>query len=134
MELNARNLIEQDYDTLVKWWKDWGWDPVSRDMLPDNGKGGVMVQNGKEPIIAGFLYWSNSNVVWFDWIVSDKKSSKITRAKSLMYLMDLVESMVKNAGKKYIITVSDNKSLISTFKKKDWYVDEDPLHKIMKKV
>lgn len=134
MELNARNLIEQDYDTLVKWWKDWGWDPVSRDMLPDNGKGGVMVQSGKEPIIAGFLYWSNSNVVWFDWIVSDKKSSKITRAKSLMYLMDLVESMVKNAGKKYIITVSDNKSLISTFKKKDWYVDEDPLHKIMKKV
>jgi hypothetical protein len=42
--------------------------------------------------------------------------------------------MVKQAGKKYIITVSDNKSLISTLKKKYWSVDKDPLYKIIKKV
>ena len=134
MELNVRNLTEKDYTTLVKWWKDWGWDPVPQDMLPDNGVGGVMVQQGGKPIIAGFLFWSNSNIVWFDWIISDKNVSKLTRAKSLIYLIDVVEGMVKSAGKKYIITISDNKSLISTFKKKNWYVDEDPLNKIIKKI
>ena len=134
MELNVRNLTEKDYITLVKWWKDWGWDPVPQDMLPDNGVGGVMVQQGGKPIIAGFLFWSNSNIVWFDWIISDKNVSKLTRAKSLIYLIDVVEGMVKSAGKKYIITISDNKSLISTFKKKNWYVDKDPLNKIIKKI
>lgn len=134
MELNVRNLTEKDYTTLVKWWKEWGWDPVPQDMLPDNGAGGVMIQQGGKPIIAGFLFWSNSNIVWFDWIISDKNVSKLTRAKSLIYLIDVVEGMVKSAGKKYIITISDNKSLISTFKKKNWYVDEDPLNKIIKKI
>jgi len=134
MELNVRNLTEKDYTTLVKWWKEWGWDPVPQDMLPDNGAGGVMIQQGSKPIIAGFLFWSNSNIVWFDWIISDKNVSKLTRAKSLIYLIDVVEGMVKSAGKKYIITISDNKSLISTFKKKNWYVDEDPLNKIIKKI
>ena len=134
MELNVRTLTEKDYELLTKWWLDWGWDPVPQDMLPDNGKSGIMIQNGDKPIIAGFLFWSNSNMVWFDWIISDKKCSKIARAKALVTLLQLVEEMVKQAGKKYIITVSDNKSLISTFKKKNWYVDKDPLHKIMKKV
>jgi len=134
MELNVRNLTDKDYPTLVQWWKDWGWDPVPKDMLPDNGIGGVMIQQNNEPIIAGFLYWSNSNVVWFDWIISNKQSSRMTRAKALIYLINTVEEMVQQAGKKYIITVSDNKSLISTLKKKYWYVDKDPLYKIIKKV
>lgn len=132
MELNVRNLTEKDYSILVEWWKDWGWDPVPQDMLPDNGTGGVMIEQYNKPVIAGFLFWSNSNIVWFDWIVSDKKINKLTRAKALMHLIDVVENMVKSAGKKYIITISDNKSLISTFKKKRWYVDEDPLNKIIK--
>lgn len=132
MELNVRNLTEKDYSTLVQWWKDWGWDPVPQDMLPENGKGGVMIEKNNEPIIAGFLFWSNSNIVWFDWIISNKKASKITRAKALITLVKVVENMVETAGKKYIITVSDNKSLISTFKKKNWHIDKDPLHKIIK--
>ena len=102
MELNVRNLTEKDYTTLVGWWKDWGWDPVPQDMLPENGAGGVMVKQGDKPIIAGFLFWSNSNIVWFDWIVSDKKVGKLTRAKALMLLIDVVEEMVKSAGKKLI--------------------------------
>ena len=101
MKLNVRNLVESDYDLLVQWWKDWGWDPVPQDMLPDNGVGGVMVQQGGKPIIAGFLF---------------------------------VEGMVKSAGKKYIITISDNKSFISTLKKKSWYVDDEPIKKIIKKI
>jgi len=131
MELNVRNLTEKDYSTLVKWWKDWGWDPIPQDMLPENGKGGVMIEKNNKPIIAGFLFWSNSNIVWFDWIISDKKANRITRAKALISLLNIVEDMVEAAGKKYIITVSDNKSLISTFKKKNWNVS-DPLHKIIK--
>jgi len=134
MKLNVRSLTENDYGLLVTWWKDWGWDPVPQDMLPDNGRSGIMIEDGNKPIIAGFLFWSNSNMVWLDWIISDKKCSKITRAKALYTLINVAEEMIKKSGKKYIITVSDNKSLIATFNKKNWYVDKDPLYKIIKKI
>ena len=134
MKLNVRTLTEKDYDLLVKWWNDWGWDPVPQDMLPENGKSGIMIEDDKKPIIAGFLFWSNSQMVWLDWIISDKKCSKLTRAKALYNLINMAEEMVKKAGKKYMITVSDNKSLITTFNKKGWCVDKDPLHKIIKKI
>ena len=84
--------------------------------------------------IAGFLFWSNSEMVWLDWIISNKKCNKLTRAKALYNLINMAEEMVKKAGKKYMITVSDNKSLIATFNKKGWSVDKDPLHKIIKKI
>ena len=134
MKLSVRTLTEKDYDLLVKWWSDWGWDPVPQDMLPENGKSGIMIEDNKKPIIAGFLFWSNSSMVWLDWIVSDKKYSKLTRAKALYVLINTTEEMVKKAGKKYMITVSDNKSLIATFNKKGWSVDKEPLHKIIKKI
>ncbi len=134
MKSNIRNIVESDYEMLVEWWKDWGWDPVSKDMLPDNGTGGIIVEQDNKPIIAGFIYWSNSNVIWFDWIISDKKASRIKRAKSLIIMIDAVEEMARAKGKKYIITVSDNESFISTLSKKKWHVDKDPLKKIIKTI
>ncbi len=134
MELNVRKITEKDYDLLVEWWEQWGWDPVPQDMLPANGDNGLMIEKNGKPIIAGFIYFGYDSIAWFDYIIADKKAEKITRAKALIHLIDVVEDFVRKSGRKYIITVSDNKSLISTFKKKNWYVDKDPLHKIMKKV
>jgi len=134
MKLNARNLVESDYDLLVKWWKDWGWDPVPKDVLPDNGLGGIMIQSEKTPIIAGFIYWTNSNAVWLEWVISDKKANRITRAKALMIIIDTIEQMAKAEGKKYLVTFSDNKSFVSTLKKKNWYVNNEPIKKIIKKI
>ena len=132
MEFQTRKIKEKDYDLLVSWWKDWGWDAVPKDMLPSNGDDGIMLEKDGEPIIAGFVYFGYDSIAWLDYIVADKNASRITRAKSLIYLLEVVEELVKKAGKKYIITVTDNKSLMSTFTKKNWYVDKDPLHKVVK--
>ena len=71
MNLNVKVLKEEDYDNiLVNWWKDWRWTPPSKDFLPDNGKGGYMVYEDDTPICAGFMYLTNSKVVWCDWIIS----------------------------------------------------------------
>ena len=56
MELNIRRLEESDWDTLVSWWDEWPeWTAPPKDFLPDNGKGGFMVENNNTPIVAGFL-------------------------------------------------------------------------------
>ena len=48
MKFKLRRLVESDYDTLVKWWKDWKWEPALKDFLPENGTGGFMVTKDKK--------------------------------------------------------------------------------------
>ena len=72
MELNIRRLKETDWDTLVSWWSTWPeWENPPQDFLPDNGKGGFMVEKNNTPIVAGFLYLTNSKGVLLEWIVSN---------------------------------------------------------------
>ena len=57
MNFDVRPLNLKDYDTyLKKWWSDWGWMTPTKDFLPDNGKGGMMIlDEDGTPICAGFI-------------------------------------------------------------------------------
>jgi hypothetical protein len=132
MELKARILLEQDYSMLEEWWKAWGWPPVSKDVLPDDGTGGVMIEYKNKPIVAGFIYWSNSGMCWFDWVISDPEGSKRARPLAIKFLIQTVEQMVKNAGKKCIMSISRSNSLLKIHKKLGWMVDETPSHEMIK--
>ena len=78
MDFNIRPLNSNDYDNiLLGWWKDWGWVAPPKDFLPQNGEGGIIILDGDVPICAGFLYASNSNLCWVDWIISNKQYRKI---------------------------------------------------------
>ena len=45
MELNIRMLKDSDWNTLVEWWDAWPeWQAPAKDFLPDNGKGGFIVE------------------------------------------------------------------------------------------
>ena len=134
MELKARTLLEQDYSMLEEWWKAWGWPPVSKDVLPDNGTGGVMIEYKDKPIVAGFIYWSNSGMCWFDWVVSDPDGNKRARPLAVKFLIQTVEQMVKNAGKKCIMSISRSNSLLKIHKKLGWVVDEKPSSEMIKRI
>ena len=71
MELKVKTLIKEDYEELCSWWERWDWPILSKDMLPGEGTGGIMVSKNNVNIVAGFLYWSNSDLVWLDWIISN---------------------------------------------------------------
>jgi hypothetical protein len=119
MDFNIRKLDENDYDqTLVGWWNDWGWTPPSKDFLPDNGAGGMMVLDGDEPVCAGFIYITNSKVAWVDWIISNKNyRKKPQRRQALEFLIETLTDMSQNTGYKYIYALIKNPSLIETYEK-----------------
>ena len=132
MKLKARTLLEQDYNMLEKWWLGWGWPVVSKEILPDNGTGGVMIEHEGKPIVAGFIYWSNSGMCWFDWVISDPKGNKRARPFAVKFLIETVEKMVKDAGKKCIMSISRSNSLLKTHKELGWTIDPDPSHEMIK--
>jgi hypothetical protein len=114
--LTIRPLIESDYDVLCKWWKDWGWNPIPKGFLPQNGEGGLMVMEDETPIVAGFLFVTNSEVAWLEFIISNKNyTNKEIRKKSINLLIETLTNMAKQNGFKYIYTILKNDSLIKAY-------------------
>jgi hypothetical protein len=130
--MNTRTLTESDYLILSDWWKAWGWPVMAKDMLPDNGTGGIMVENKGENIVAGFLYWSNSKLVWLDWIISNPDADKKIRKQAIEMLILTAEQMVKEAGSKYIMSISRSNSLLKIHEKIGWSIDKTPSHEMIK--
>ena len=136
MELNIRKLVENDWDTLVSWWMEWKYWKVAppKDFLPDNGTGGFMVEKDDQPIVSGFLYFTNSQGVLLEWIVSNPEYKDDDRKEAVELLITTAEEFVRQSGKSYIFSIGRNASLIETHKKLGYSVDPKPSHEIIKKI
>lgn len=134
MELQVRKLEETDWDTLVNWWKWWRWPVMPKGFLPDNGTGGLMVYKEDTPIVAGFLYFTNSDGVLLEWIVSSPDYREKDRKQALELLISTAEETCRLAGKKHMFSIGRNKHLIETHKKLGWTVDSSPSYELIKNI
>ena len=135
MELNIRRLKDSDWETLVSWWNDWpDWVNPPKDFLPENGTGGLMVEKNNKPIVAGFLYFTNSTAVLLEWVVSDPDYKEKDKKKAIELLILSAENVCKESGKKYMFSIGRNKHLIETHKKLGWTADSDPSYEIVKTI
>jgi len=133
MELNIRKLNEDDWDILTKWWDAWPeWVTPGREFLPEDGKSGLMVEKNGEPVMAGFLYFTNSKAVLLEWIISDPEYRDNDRKDALELLITTSETYCKNLGFKYMFSIGRNEQLMETHKKLGWEVDSKPSHEIVK--
>ena len=73
-ELKFRPLNREDYETICKWWKWWRWPVIPREMLPDEGKSGFIVEKNNVPIVSAFLFITNSKGAKLEWVVSNPKT------------------------------------------------------------
>jgi hypothetical protein len=134
-KLTTRVLNENDWDTLCKWWEAWPkWVNPPKSFLPDNGTGGLIVEKNNKPIVAGFLYFTNSDAVLLEWIVSDPEYREKDRKQALELLITAAEGVCKNLNKKHMFSIGRNKHLIETHKKLGWIVDKDPSHELIKNI
>ncbi len=134
MILNARKLTEKDYDCLVSWWKWWRWTPIPRNFLPDNGTGGIMIEKNKIPIVAGFIYYTNSDAVVVEWIVSNPEYKHKDRKQAVELLLKTIEEVCKKQGKNYMFSIGRSKHLIDTHEKLGWTVDKTPSYELIKMI
>ncbi len=96
MKFNIRKLKESDWDTLVKWWDSWPEQMAPpKTFLPENDTGGLIVEKDKQPIVAGFLYFTNSQAVLLEWIVSNPEYRDTDRQEAIE-LLNAIEWIVHN--------------------------------------
>ena len=135
MKLNIRQLKESDWDILPKWWDGWkNWVQPSRDALPNNGLGGLIVEKNNKPILAGFIYTTNSKGAWIEWIISDPNYRDDDRQEALELLIKGAENICKAQGIKYVLFIGRHQNLINTFEKLGWNVDKKPSHELIKQI
>jgi hypothetical protein len=114
--LDIRALNHEDYDKiLVDWWKSWGWEPPTRDFLPMDGSGGMIVYDGDVPVVAGFIYATNSKVFWVDWIISSKDYRGDLRPYAIKLLIECLTKVAKDSGAKITYALIKHEGLISTY-------------------
>jgi len=130
MKFNTTPLQHEDYDNILKgWWKDWEWEAPSRDFLPQDGQGGIMVWDGDTPVCAGFLYNTNSKVAWVDWIISNK-DYKESRKEALSILIQTLTSVAKNLDNKFAYALIKHNGLIGVYEQQG-YTTGDSYNKEM---
>ena len=133
--MNIRKLTEKDWDTLVSWWDAWPeWTAPPKDFLPENGTGGLMVEQDNEGIVAGFMYITNSKGVLVEWLVSNPEYRETNRDEAINTLLIAIENLCKDLGYKYLFSIGRNKSLINKHKNLGWHVDAKPSHEIIKTI
>lgn len=132
--LALRSLTEEDYSVICDWWTKWEWPILPKELLPQDGLGGFMVEKNKKPIVAGFVYLTNSKGAWFDFIVSDPDYRENDRDDAVELLISGAEQFCIDLGIKSILHIGKNKGLMNKFNKLGWRVDKEPSYEIMKRI
>jgi len=131
---DIRLLLEEDYDQLKGWWEDWKWSAPTREMLPDNGKCGLMVSKNGTNICAGFLYFTNSTLAQFEFIISNMNYREKDRKEALNTLIDAISMFAQQQGFKQIFTSLNNKHLLARFLDCDYIVGDKKVTQLIKKL
>tara|TARA_Y100000310_G_scaffold57897_1_gene53054 strand:- start:1323 stop:1733 length:411 start_codon:yes stop_codon:yes gene_type:complete len=131
-ELVFRPLKEEDYETICKWWKWWRWPVIPKEMLPDKGKSGFIVEKNNIPIVSAFLYLTNSTGALLEWIVSNPEYREDDRKEAIELLITNAEVVCKNMGITYMFSIGRSKHLMKTHEKLGWQVDKKPSYEIIK--
>lgn len=122
----ARTTTEEDYPELCEWWAANRFPAPPQDMLPENGKCGIIVEHEGKNICAGFLYFTNSKIMWFEYLVASFEiKNKELRKESIQFLLNSVAFVAKSKGFKVIFTSVKHPSLINHYKEAGWVIGSE---------
>lgn len=136
--MNVRPLEPDDYENILcKWWKDWRKPAPPRDVLPDDGTGGFIVYDEDIPVCAGFMYNTNSSMVWIEFIVSNiNYTDREKRREALAMLDTTITSLARKLNKKYVYSLlkEDNRSLIDVSLNQGYIHNSIRFNEMIKKI
>ena len=106
---------DEDYATLVKWWKQWEFGVVPKECLPPDG---IIVEDNGTPICAGGLYiGEGTQFAFMEWIVTDKNAHARRTHTALKMCIDRIMYLAKSKGIKLVYTATKEQALHKRYTK-----------------
>jgi hypothetical protein len=129
-----RLLTDEDFPTLIEWWKFWRFPAPKKEYLPDEGRGGIMVYKDGVNICAGYLFFTNSKMAWMEFIVSNPEYKEKDRKESVCFLINELNYIAKSKGFKIIFTSVKNENLINRLKECGYIIGSENTKELMIKL
>jgi hypothetical protein len=107
--MDVVKVTDENYPILVSWWNAHMWPPIPQDHLPQ----GFIIYYADEPIIAGFVYKTDSAFCLFEFIVANPAVKGLRRQLAFEVLVQAVVEYTKEIGGKTLFTSVNNPNLIS---------------------
>jgi len=123
-ELKIRKIEIEDYKYINKWWVKQGFKPVSLDVLPMQGLGGLIVEKQK-PIAVAYLYLTNSKMGYIDNLISDPKYISKDRFNIILELIAACKQMAVETGCLDVWAVTNSKGIIKRCKELEYNITEN---------
>jgi len=123
-ELKIRKIKTEDYKYINKWWVEQGFKPVSLDVLPMQGLGGLMIEKQK-PIAVAYLYLTNSKMGYIDNLISDPKYISKDRFNIILQLISACKQMAIETGCLDVWAFTNSKGIIKRCKKLEYNITEN---------
>lgn len=102
--MQPKQFEKQDYLTLLKWWKEYDWDPIPEDLLPKTG----FITD----VAASFIYLSDEeNIGVLSWIIANPGASITDKKQHLNAVVKKCLEAAQKRGKMYVYTVINHPSL-----------------------
>lgn len=92
---DVRVYTPEDYPMVCSWWDGHKWPQIPQESL---SKTGLIVEVNNVPVCAGWIYKSDSNLAWFEWLVCDPKAGKEERNLAIPFLIETVKKIIKAWG------------------------------------
>ena len=118
--MDIRVAKHTDYEMLREWWGFWRFPAPSIKALPqyDLGKfNGVIASEGGKDLACGFMYTTNSNMVWIEFIVTNPKTSSEEREEAILSVLEQLSLSAKHLGYSILFSSLKSESLIDKYKK-----------------
>lgn len=111
-----RFVRDEDFEMLQRWWKENKFSPPPpRLILPEEGRGGIIVSKDGRDICAGFLYLTNSTVALLEYIVMDfQVKDRVLRKEAMKFMIDSLSGVAELNDRTTLFTTIKNEGLIKT--------------------
>ena len=116
---------EEALPHLVNWWNFWKFPVPPITSLPLNM---IVIYNKDIPLAAGFIYQTDSDIAWLEWIVASHTAKKEERSKALDLLIDSGKVAAQMLGHSVVFTCSKNQSLSHRLKRTMIHADDGVSH------
>lgn len=103
-----RFIEDTDYETLSTWWAAYKFPVVPKDSLPKNG---FIIDN----TCAGFIYCTDSNIAWLEFVIANPHASKEARKEGLQKLLLGLTGLAKELGYKVIFSSVNHSGLMERY-------------------
>ena len=123
-EKKIRKIQISDYEYINKWWVEQGFKPISLEVLPMQGLGGLIIEKEK-PIAAAYLYLTNSKMGYIDNLISDPEYKSKDRFNIILELIAACKQMAQEVGCLDIWAITNSKGIVQRCKELNYNITEN---------